>query len=262
MNANIWITIGVISGAIAAFSLPYGFYIKSQKNEEATVQQLANDNATQAATTGNNSPIIVDQRKIEMSKQRPWVDVTVGIVSPLYCDDKGWDAGRRWHIVIEYCLENVGEIPATSASFVAEMIPFVIPYYKEGNFSKEPVDFGKEIHKEYDSLYRGQEELIKHNMGFGQVLFPGKTRIERFGLNVNPKVFEKIQDSSNKYTGHFLIIVCVTYGTTESAELFHTAKAFQIFKKTGNQFIDQNGETVSVQDLAIVPHPVQGSRVK
>ena len=32
MNANIWIVIGVLGAAVAAFSLPYGFYLKSRES--------------------------------------------------------------------------------------------------------------------------------------------------------------------------------------------------------------------------------------
>ncbi|MFB0555343.1 MAG: hypothetical protein ACETWQ_18715 [Phycisphaerae bacterium] len=40
MNGNIWIIIGIIFGAIAAFSLPYGFYLKSQENSRLSIDYL------------------------------------------------------------------------------------------------------------------------------------------------------------------------------------------------------------------------------
>jgi len=71
MNASVWIIIGIISGVISAFSIPYGFYLKSQKEQDPPaisnqIHQTAGNNATQATTTGNHSPVIIDQRKVEI----------------------------------------------------------------------------------------------------------------------------------------------------------------------------------------------------
>lgn len=188
------------------------------------------------------------QKRIEELKQRPWVDVGFEIMTPLSYDNQGWDAGVRWHITIKYRLENIGKTPATNASFFATMIPLAIPRM--------------DIDKKFDEIYSFQEKMIRNNMDFGQVLFPGKSRSVRFSLNANPQVFDEIKKNPNNYTGHFLIAVCATYGSTYNDELFHTAKAFEIFKRSGNQFISLAGESISIDDLAVVSYPIQGSRAK
>ncbi|MCP4653421.1 MAG: hypothetical protein GY858_08590 [Candidatus Omnitrophica bacterium] len=183
----------------------------------------------------------------EQIKQRPWVDVDFEIMTPLSYDNKEWDAGTRWHVTIKYRLENVGKTPANKASFMAKMIPLTSSV---------------NVTQEFDALYKYQQQLAKHNMGFGQTLFPEKKRIVKFVLNGNPRIFDEIKKNPSGYAGHFLVIVCATYNSTYNNELFHTAKAFQLFKRSGNKFIDPNGETIPVKDLAIVPHPIQGSRAE
>jgi len=189
----------------------------------------------------------VDKEESIIAEQRPWVDVDFEIMTPLSYDDKEWDAGMRWHVAIKYRLENVGKTPANKASFMAKMIPLTSSV---------------NVTQEFDALYKSQQQLAKHNMGFGQTLFPEKNRIVKFVLNGGPRIFDEIKKEPSGYTGHFLVIVCAIYNSTYSDELFHTAKAFQLFKRSGNKFIDPNGETIAIKDLAVVPHPIQGSRAE
>ena len=85
-------------------------------------------------------------------------------------------------------------------------------------------------------------------------------------MNGNPSRFDEVKKSPDGFGGakggNFLIVVCASYGSTFSADLYRTAKAFQLFKRSGAQGIDINGETIPVNDLALAAHPQQGSYAK
>lgn len=71
----------------------------------------------------------------------------------------------------------------------------------------------------------------------------------------NPSRFDEAKRAPEGYTGQFLVVVCVTYGSTYSNESHRTAKAFNLFKRRGD--IDLNGEFIPLTELALVPHPQQ-----
>lgn len=75
--STIWIAIGVISGTIAAFSLPYGFYLKSQeKNTKTPAEQssVAIGKIEKSGDVIGRDKIVYDQRVIKPAKDTEQAD--------------------------------------------------------------------------------------------------------------------------------------------------------------------------------------------
>lgn len=214
------------------------------------------ETAANAAIESNNI-----SRAAMIAEQRPWVSVDAEIAGPLAYDAAGWDAGIRWHIPLQYRLHHLGKTPATKVSFFAEIIPWTLPHWpanmiKDGVPQGLPIP-GTDIAKEIESVCGFPETMATHNMGWGHVLFPGEREERMFGLNGNPGRFDEAKKTPEGYAGQFLIVVCATYGSTYSDEPYRTAKAFNLYKRTGNSCIDINGETIPMVELALAPHPQQ-----
>lgn len=240
-----------------------GFLISA--NRTAAKAAKAAENAANAAIESNSI-----SRTAMIAEQRPWVSVDAEVAGPLAFSAEGWDAGVRWHIPLKYRLHNLGKTPATNVSFFAQIIPFTISHWpvskvKDGIPQGQPIP-GTDIAKEFEAVCGFPEAMTKNNMGSGQLLFPSEIRDGIFILNGNPSRFDEVKKSPDGFGGakggNFLIVVCASYGSTFSADLYRTAKAFQLFKRSGTQGIDINGETIPVNDLALAAHPQQGSYAK
>lgn len=253
-----WLTI--FTGLLVFISaIQFGLLIRS--NKEASRGAKAAETAANAAIASNEI-----SREIMIAEQRPWITVSFNIITPLAYDDKGWDAGTRWHLTLVYELKNIGKTPATKASFMASMVPYTIPHWpkemvKNGLPQGNPID-GTDIQKEFNKIFVFQENMIKNDLGFGQILFPGETRKVKFTLNGNNQIFDKIKKAPSGYTGHFIIIACASYGSTYNEELYCTAKAYQMFKRSGDKAISLDGDFVPIADIALAPHPIRGSYAK
>jgi hypothetical protein len=196
------------------------------------------------------------------SPDRPWVAVEVVPAGPLAYDDKGWDAGTRWHISLSYELKNTGPIPAVGAEFHANLLPFIIPHWpsehiKEGipQGSPEP---GTDVPAELRRMCDNFAEMISHFPSSGKTLFHDSPKRGFFHINGNPAVFEAARRSRG-YTGNFVILVCAVYRLTNDGEFHRTAISFALFKRSGTQKIDLAGETIPLNEIGFTEQPMGGS---
>lgn len=224
----------------------------------------SNNEAVKAANAAMESNAI--SRQVLIAEQRPWIKLEIEIGGSLRYDDKGWDAGTRWHFPLKYRISNIGKSPGTNVSLFAEIIPLIIPHWsKDSIVNGKPKGMplkGTDIPAELERICGFPENMTSSNLGFGQTLFPNEHMNGIFGLNGSPNRFEEAK-SSEGYTGQFLIVICVSYGSTFDKEMYRTAKAFHLFKNTENKSINLNGVTIPVEELEIAPHPNQiGNIVK
>jgi hypothetical protein len=197
------------------------------------------------------------------SPDRAWVSVETAIAGPLAYDDKGWDAGFRWHIPLNYELRNTGNTPAMGVEFYANILPFIIGHWppdrvKDGVPQGPPIpgtDAAAELKKMCANV-----AAMSATLGplVGRTLFRDKTVSGTFHINGNPTLFEAARQSQG-YSGNFLILICVTYRFTSDEKLHQTGDAFALFKRVGNQKFDLDGETVPFEHLGFVPQPMGGS---
>ena len=61
MNGNFWIIIGIIASAIAAFSLPYGFYLKDKEKKAESYDHVQGDVVMGNKTVNNYVAVITDR---------------------------------------------------------------------------------------------------------------------------------------------------------------------------------------------------------
>lgn len=240
----------------------YGLVSSAKKQAEAAIKQasaavevanISRAASIAAQTTANAAKITAnaanESNRLSLlamnAQQRPWISVGVEIAGPLDFDAYYW-SNTNWHLPLKYRLQHLGKTPATDVSFNAEMIPWILPQQSQ--------DLPTYIAKEIKSVCDFPERMTALHIGEGQVLFPGEQNENLFSLNGNPGRFDEAKKISGDYMGHFLIVVCVTYGTTYSSESYRTAKVFNLYKPTG-KMIDLNGEHIPINELAIMPHP-------
>lgn len=233
-----------------------------RSNTEATKAANAAEKAANAAIASNEI-----SRGIMIAEQRPWIAVEVNVAGPLAYDAKGWDAGVRWHIPLKYNLRNLGKTPATNVSFFAEIIPYVIPCWpagkiKDGKPQGESTP-GTDIIEEIKNICGFPDDMSSLNMGWGTVVFPEERIDGEFGLNGNPGRFDEVRNALCGYTGQFLVVVCVSYGSTYTDTIYRTAKSFNLYKRTSDGRINLAGENIPLEGLALTRYPEQkGIQIK
>lgn len=251
----------IVTAILAAIAIGQLWIILKQLGLMKTAVQDGADaaNAAIAANELSRKALIVDQR--------PWVSLDVQPSGSLAYDDKRWDAGLRWHIPLEYKLKNIGKTPAINVSFFGKMIPFVLAHWptssiKNGVPQGLPIS-GTDLTKEFEEVCGFHEGLSDAKMGWGRIMFPNEEGGgSQFGMNANPAIFDAVKESPEGYAGQFLVVVCVTYGSSLSEDKYRTAKAFQLHKLTGTRSIDLNGETIPVTELGFDLSPVNGSHAR
>jgi hypothetical protein len=237
------------AGLLAVAGLQIWLLVRAENVSRITAN--AAKDAANAATESNKI-----SRAAMIADQRPWISLDVEIGGLLAYDAQGWDAGIRWHIALKYRLQHLGKTPATNVSFFGEIIPFVLPYLPDQGL---PVS-GTDIAKEFERVCNFPETMTASNVGWGKIMFPNENPESRtFGMNGNPALFDAVKNAPIGYSGQFLVVVCATYGSTLNADKYRTAKAFQLFKKSGTGNIDLNGETIAQGDLGFVLSPTNGS---
>lgn len=257
-NYTLWL---LIFSAILALISGVQMYLIKQSNKEAAKASSAAISSANAAMESNDI-----SRKMLIAEQRPWIKVEVGIGGSLSYTDKGWDAGFRWHFPLEYSLINIGKTPGTNVSFHAQMMPYTLPHWRkedivDGVPQGQPIP-GTDIAKELETICGFPENMTSVNMGFGQTVFPNDNIQSIFNVNGDPKRFEQAK-SNEANTKQFLLVVCVSYGSTLDKEMYRTARAYQLLRKDSGFEINLDGETILAKDLALVPTPQQiGSVVK
>jgi hypothetical protein len=113
-----------------------------------------------------------------------------------------------------------------------------------------------EIGTRLADMCKVQEAMSAHELGFGQILFPDEPRDGIFNLNVNPQIVDTAKGDPG-YSGQFLVVACVTYGSTISKDRYHTAKGFHLWKQSGPIALD--GEAIPPEQLGFVQNPTIGS---
>jgi hypothetical protein len=189
------------------------------------------------------------------SDQRAWVPLKIALGEGLTYDVSGWQAA------ITYRITNVGKSPALNADVFAKLMPFIDDHWlpemiKDGVPQGKPIS-GTNPFSEIDSACRFPESFKGGN--WGRLLFPGEDSDGTHGLRTNAAQIEQAKIVSGGYHGQFLIVVCASYELSGDHSFHRTGQAFRLVKKTGTQMIDLNGETISKEDLALVPVTAGGS---
>jgi hypothetical protein len=262
-------SLALITGALAFYTarlyratVNLGRDAESSSHRQAGEMKQYLNIAKQSADASIESNKI--SREVLIAEQRPWISVDIELAGHLSYDAKGWSAGTRWHIPIKYKLRNHGKTPGTNVSFFASIVPFITPHFPKDAATKEGIPQGSilpgtDIAKEFETICSFPEQMSNLNMGWGQVLFPEESEGKIFGLNGAPARFDVSKETLVGYTGQFIIVVCVTYGSTYSKEPYRTVKAFNLYKTIDNGTINLDGETVAVVNLRLAQHPIQGS---
>jgi len=216
------------------------------------------------AETAANAAI--EQNKISrdamIADQRPWLPLDVDLTTPLVFDHKAGDSGGLWQISLRWNTKNIGKTPATNVSFSARLIPWIfdsVPVDEKAQ-ATGPIVPGTNIATEFDDVCGFTERLTDYKIGFGQIMFPNETNekwTRDFGLNGDPHLF-KVAKELHTYTGQFLIIACLTYGSTISDSKYRTAKAYSLWK-IGDGKINLDGEAVPLAKLGFTVFPTNGT---
>ncbi|SNZ01731.1 hypothetical protein [Flagellimonas pacifica] len=219
-----------------------------QSNRQATRASEAALSAAEAAVESNDI-----SRQIMIAEQRPWIKHEVNIGGPL-----SYTAEKGWHFPLEYSLTNIGKSPGTMVSFYAQMIPFNISVYPKGSIVNNvpqgsPLP-GTDIAEELQKISQIPEDKEWLKMSFGQILFPNELAKGLLNINANMELFEKAKEHEG-FSGQFLVLVCVKYGSTLNDEMYRTAKSYQLWKTVSGQSITLEGETISASELALTESP-------
>lgn len=255
-----WYTLGLLLfTVILAIVAIIQIRLVNQSNQES---KKASDAATIAAEAAVESNEI--SRQLLIAEQRPWIKLNVEIGGPLSYTDKGWDAGMRWHFPLKYTLKNIGKTPGVNVSLSANIIPYTLPHFpkdkiKDGVPQGMPIE-GTDIAAELARMCEFPEAMTSSNMGFGQTLFPNDQIQGLFGLNGDPKRFDEAK-TNEANTHQFLVVVCVSYGSTISDKMYRTAEAFQLLKNNSGFKINLEGESILEKDLALVSSPQQFGKI-
>lgn len=216
-------------------------YLRQAANDARLAAEAAKDSAVEAGKANTLS------RETMIADQRPWVSLDITIDSELAYDSVGWDAGKRWHIQLNYTLKNHGKTPALNVSFLANILPGTLATYALGDDT------------EMEKLFGTLEGLTDANFAMSRVLFPGEIHSEDFGINGDPARFDP-ERVPHTYTGQFRILACVSYRSTLDDTLKgRTAKTFILYKGVGSKQIDLKGETIHPTELGFVLSPISGS---
>ena len=186
--------------------------------------------------------------------ERPWVEIrNVVAASPLSYDDKGWSAGVRWHVIIQYELRNTGKTPAIDTEIFADMVPFMFSLANPQGLP-EP---GTDVEAELKRVCAGALNLRENLPPLSPVtLYPDSApTVRQFILNGNPAIFEKAK-ALPSYGGNFVVLLCVTYKFATGTKFHQTGSAYAMFKPVGK--IDIQGETAPANGIIIVPQPGVG----
>lgn len=218
-----------------------------------TVAEKSANAAKESAEVAKNTLI---------ASNRPWMSLDVELAGDLSFDTPILGANNKWSIPITYRTRNIGHSPATDVSFFAAIIPFTLPHFANKTPNGEvqgPIIAGTDLAEEIDKVCKFPETMASQKMGWGQVVFPDESISAKFELNGNADLFEKAKTNSG-YSGQFVIVGCITYGSTLNSEnRFRTGKAFHLFKNSGSYHFDLNGENVSINELGFQLSPSNGS---
>lgn len=195
--------------------------------------------------------------------QRPWVSVDVQLIPPLVYDDKGWDAGFRWHVAIDYTLGNGGKTPAVNAEFFANLIPFI-----GGGWTAEKIKNGKpegppepatDVPAELKKLC-ASVKYMRSALGPMQnnLLFRDKKIGGRFNLNANPQLFGEAA-SNPLYSGNLVLLVCTIYGSTLDKAVYETAASYAVFRNNADIDLRADRTPVVIPDILVASQPSGGA---
>jgi hypothetical protein len=206
--------------------------------------------AADAATEANRI-----SRDIVVIDQRPWIAVDVGLAGPIsQRPDK--DKTGNWYVSVKYELHHLGKTPATNVSITVRCVPFVLAHWpalsiKDGVPQGEPIA-GTDVAKEVETVCLSLPPGVPKTFGFGHVVFPQEKELGVWHLPLPTDG----GDGPAGYTGQFLIVFGVTYGSTlDPAEQYTSARTFNLFKRTGDMKIRYTGEPVGVEELRLVRYP-------
>lgn len=248
-------TLGLlIFTAVLALISIVQIFLFIQSNKQATESSKAALKAAEAATESNQI-----SRQIMIAEQRPWIKHEVGVGGTLsFTKEKGWVFPLR------YILANIGKSPGTMVSFYAQVMPFNISVFPEesvvnGVPQGNPLP-GTSIEEELEKIAKLPEDMEWFKMGFGQILFPNDEIDGLLNIHANNELFELAKEHEG-YSGQFLVLTCVKYGSTLDAQLYRTAKSYSLWKTVKGERISLNGENIAVEQLALTENPQLFSKI-
>ncbi len=242
-------TLGLfIFTAVLALISVIQIFLFIQSNRQANRASEAALNAADAARESNNI-----SRQVMIAEQRPWIKHEVSIGGPL-----SFSAEKGWKFPLEYNLTNVGKSPGTMVSFYAQLLPFNISVYPKENVANgipkgDPLP-GTDIEAELQKISKVPDDKEWLKMSFGEILFPNDVIKGVLNIHTNSQLFDKAKEHEG-FSGQFLVLVCVKYGSTLGDDMYRTAKSYQLWKTVHGQSINLDGETISVAELALTESP-------
>jgi hypothetical protein len=157
------------------------------------------------------------------SPDRPWVSLDVGIAGSLAYGDIGRVGGPSWHIPIMIALKNTGNTPAFGVETTVKMMPFL---FGERTGEGEQIRW-TDVADELKKMCDGVAGLASAFPKSGRTLFRDQPSGGTTNIVGDPADFVAMKTSPLRFSGNFVILVCVTYGparkvkSTKPLKLLH-----------------------------------------
>lgn len=172
------------------------------------------------------------------AEHRPWITMECKVGATLAFSD------NEWSLPIFYAIKNLGRSPAINVSFAARLLPWetwvVVNRTDQDPFGQRLP--GTDVMTELNAVSEFSERIIRDSTtgNWGHVLFPTEFEERPWKPLADQKAFEAAA-SSPAYSGSFLLVASVVYGSTLGDALFRTAKAYGIWKANGAR-LEPRGE--------------------
>lgn len=180
-NGNVWIIIGIIASAIAAFALPYGFYLKGQERKVS----LTNDIRIHGDLVNGNKVVIENQVNVNAATEMLQSDDATKInVAKLKIDRAFKDFDKSIEVIRS---DFIKESDAIAVRF---NIKGVGP---SGGHIRAQMDLSVNtkniLDEEFEGLKRGIEDILIETLN--------KTSMDSAGVEFNSE--QKRLDEAKKY---------------------------------------------------------------
>jgi hypothetical protein len=226
-----------------------------QQQAQARRDVHAARSAARAAREAN-----VISRAAYLSDQRPWVmldNVNLSGATPVT-----YSQADGWRVTLGYSLRNVGKSPAARAAFSAQIIPFMLGLNGPGGTFEPQTDIAKELRLFAND--RAQVNATSPVGIFGALMFPNQEPTMHF-TSVSRGDSAFLADmASSRYSGNFIVLVCVSYRSTLDDSMHVTAQAYALHLmpdpvSTGRMEVINGQSSALGRIVGMVPHPMGDS---
>jgi hypothetical protein len=185
------------------------------------------------------------------NRDRPWISLDIAIAGPLAYDEV-FKGDARWHVPLRIDLKNTGNTPAVGVNTTVQLMPFMLGGWADG---REPI-LSTDVAAELKKICNGIASMMSAFPEDGRTLFRDQASTGVTDIVADPKDFE-VTKGPGRFSGNFIILVCVSYRFVSDQKTHQTGGAFALFKR--NDRINIEGETIPVNQLGLTDHPMGGS---